>query len=231
MSEINAKNEYIRALNLASVDFYKIIGGLKEFYGRDFPNVANIYRDKINSLQQIFEQNNMTFFTGNILGTIILYYFDSLYGFCVKSVGQIGKNLYDIMDENYLVIKACLLFNLPLAKTYEGDCNKLKEFKLDEKLLNPIIYFYKSTKFYNYSPGWFNSSYEELKEILKKLNINIPKLDSKIKPIISKREKQISELYQCIKEEFGTSEENVRDYIDNIVKETEQELAGKQKKR
>lgn len=228
ITELEVKNETIISLNLISADIGHMNRGLKTLYSKEFTNSAEIYKEKMFELEDLLKQNGMTFYTDNILGAIVLHYFDEVLEESYKPFNKISDNFTDFPN-NYILQRVVLLCNLKYVLQYESICRKFQSFSLND--ISKCAYkFFKSRVFYNYSPNWFYKTYEVLLKILIKLGIDYGEMDLDVIPIIEKQEKDIKNLYECAIEQTGSTEEaDIRNYIDKFVKEIKNEIHGRQK--
>jgi len=228
MTEIEVKNETIGTLNCVSADIGRINKGLKELYSRDFFNIAEIYMDKMYKLENLLKENGMTFYTGNILGAIVLYYFDQILEESYGYLDKIAENVTDFPD-NYFLQYIVLLRGFKNVLLYERLCKKMQKFSLED--IDICAYeFFKSREFYNYRPDWFYKNYSDLKNVLVKLGIDYKDMDYLVEPIIEKQEKSISNLYEVAIEVTGsTNEDDIREYINTFVVNVKKQMNGRQK--
>lgn len=228
MREIDVKISLITKLNHLSNGVTSINKGLNKLYSKNFPNIAEVYREKMLQLELMLKEKGMSFYTNNILGDIVLFQLDEL------------------LDENYLVLKkiATVFEKLPsnrflskifirsyskLISDYEESCSLLINFSINDIVIYTYNFF-KTRQSYDYRPNWFYENYDNLKDILTKLGIDFGNMDDILMPVIEKQESGIRTLYECAILETGSLDETViKKYINDLVLQVQGQINEQQK--
>ena len=229
MTDLQLKNELIVALNENICEFDAMIDRIDKIYDIKIPIFPKVYLDKIYEFDEYFNSKGMTFFQDNLLGSVIIKYYDDLLS---QSINLLSTTLNSWVEANGnpVLSKAVLLLNKKCFRRYKKIYIEAKNFSIEKDIKLLLVRTFKSLKYYQYSPNEIYLIYNVLKKILIDFGLYSDKLDKTVFPLVKKNEQKLAFLYESVIEEIGTNDEiEIRNYIDNFVLEARETFNDKQK--
>lgn len=136
------KNEIVVLLNEFSFEIEKNIKILGKISTIEISNIANIYKNKILEVEDVFEKYSISFYEDDLLVDIVCNYFDKYY---IRANKILTNLACKVLDKNM-----SLKYFYRNIKIYQDICNYLNSFKIENSIEEIFLDLFNKSKNNNY---------------------------------------------------------------------------------
>ena len=202
-TELDERNLFITRANRIESNVDEAINKIRKIsYGNiNLKNYAEIYREKVFDLEELFKNNGLSYFgqedsETRVRSAISMYLTTEMLEL-LEMLNIIAKKLGGL-NILYLNKTTSKLANILIGKFVEQYKNKIDEFSdfsLNENLKDILLEKLLDDRYYIYSEGNFIDFYNAMFEVMRKLGFEdvFLELDEEIKPLVVKQEQALQD--------------------------------------
>lgn len=213
MTDLDRKNEMITYLNENDYKVNHVLNIIQSYNSKKYENIVQIYRNKLYEIEDLFKQNNLSFYSENSLRIILLDYFNGMLADASLALKYVTDNISELPKDS-IFLPLLIRMNLLFMKDYNKVCKEFSNFQFDKHIELVIIFYFANCEYY--LPGELTFKYNEVKYILNKLKLIsvASKLDNYVLNIIETKENSINNL--CNNIERQLSDMDLEDKVKKI---------------